>query len=114
MSLKRIIGIVICIGGIVLIFVSNYIKSQVESGKMQISSAESQVSQGKTLFGLNPVSKQVGNQVFFNSAEQQINAGKKDVAYYESLASQLQIAGIIAIVVGLGIVFIPFTTHKRK
>jgi hypothetical protein len=113
MNLKRIIGIVICIGGIVLIFVSNYIKNQVESGKIQISSAESQVSQGKTLFGVNPVSKQVGNQVFFNSADSQIAAGKRDVAYYESLASQLQIAGIVAIAVGLGVIFIPFSSKKR-
>ena len=108
MNLKRIIGILICIGGIILIFVSNYIKGQVESGKLQISSAESSVSQGKTLFGVSPVTKQVGNQLIFNSANEKISAGKRDVAYYESLASQLQIAGIIAIVVGLGVIFIPF------
>ncbi len=114
MNLKRIIGIVICIGGIVLIFVSNYIKNQVESGKIQISSGESQVNQGQTLFGVNPVTKQAGNQLFFNSAQEQINAGKRDVAYYESLASQLQIAGIIAIIVGLGVIFIPFSSTRRK
>jgi hypothetical protein len=113
MNLKRIIGILICIGGIVLIFVSIYITTQVESGKLQISSAESKVSTGKTLFGLTPVTKEAGNQLFFNSAEGQINAGKEEVAYYESLASILKIVGIIAIVVGLGVIFIPFGRKKR-
>lgn len=113
MNLKRIIGILICIGGVVMLFISNHIKNEVESGKMQISSAESQVSQGKTLFGLNPVTKTIGDQAVFNSAQNKINAGKEEVAYYESLAHQLQIGGIIAIIIGIGIALIPFGSKKQ-
>lgn len=113
MNLKRIIGILICTGGVVLIFISNHIKNQIESGKIQISNAESQVSQGKTFFGLNPVSKTIGDQAIFNPAQNKINAGKEEVTYYESLANQLQIGGIIAIVVGIGIALIPFGGKKR-
>lgn len=113
MNSKRIIGILICIGGVVLIFVSSYIQKQVESGELEISSAESKVGQGRTLFGLNPYSKEIGNQVFFNSADKKIEAGKEKAAHYASLANQLWIGGIAAIVVGLGIVFIPFGRKKR-
>lgn len=114
MNLKRIIGIIVCIGGVVLIFISNYIKNQVAQGQEQISSAESNVKTGKTLFGANPVTKEVGNQLIFKPAENKIKAGKEEVAYYEALASKLLIGGIVVIIAGLGIVFIPFGKKKRS
>jgi len=114
MTLKRIIGILICIGGIALLFISNYIEKEVAAGKQEISSAEQKVGQGKTLFGLNPYTKEIGNKAIFDPAEKKIQAGKAEVAYYEALASRLRIGGIAAIVIGIAIVLIPFGAAKKR
>ncbi len=113
MNLKRIIGIAVCIGGIVLILISNYIKSQVEEGKEEISDAESKVQRGKTLFGLNPYTEAIGQKIIFDPAEKKIDTGKQEISSYEAKASQFMIAGIIVIVVGIGIILIPFGRKKR-
>ena len=113
MKLTRIIGILIALAGVAMICVSYYIQNQVEAGKQEISSAEKKVSQGKTLFGLNPYSKEIGNKAIFNPAEQKISAGKEEVAYYEMLEQRLWIGGIIAIAAGLIITVIPFGKNKR-
>ena len=107
MNLRRIIGILICIGGIALIFLSNYIAKQVEEGKEKISNAQNKVEQGKTLFGQNPVSKEIGQKIFFDSAEEKINAGKEEVAEYEQMSNHLMVGGIALLLIGAIIIVIP-------
>ena len=112
MNLKRIIGILVCIAGVVLILFASYINNQVAAGKEQVASGQKKVDQGKTLFGLNPYTKAVGQKVIFDSADQKIKAGQEEIANYETLAGRLQIGGIVLIVAGLGIIFIP--SRKRR
>jgi hypothetical protein len=112
MNLKRIIGILVAIGGVVLIFVANHIQEQVEGGKEKVSSAEKSVGQGQRLFGLNPYTKEIGQRTIFDPAQNKINAGKEEISHYESLANSLKIGGIILALAGIGIVFIPFSRKK--
>ena len=51
MNLKRIIGIVVCIAGVVLLFISNYIKNQVTEGKEQIAAGKERSSRAKPSLG---------------------------------------------------------------
>ena len=112
MSIKRILGILICIAGVVLILISNNIKGQIAEGNLKISNAESQVNQGQSLFGLNPITKEIGQRAVIDPAQQKINAGKAEVAEYTILANRLMIGGIILCVVGFGIAVIPFGMKK--
>lgn len=99
--------------GIVMIGASKYIQGEVLEGRRQISSGEQKVETGRQLFGVNPVSKEVGNTLFFNSADKKIAAGKAEAEHYETLANQLQTGGIIAIVVGAGMILVSFRKKKK-
>ncbi len=112
MNSKQIAGIVIVIVGIGMIIGSNYIKGQVEQGKIQISSAQRKVDKSNSLFSINPVSKEIGKGIT-GSAQRKINAGEDEVAHYEEIAKWLNIGGIGAIVVG-GVVFFLGLSKKRK
>jgi uncharacterized protein YjeT (DUF2065 family) len=107
----RILGILVIVAGVVMIGTSQYIKGEVLKGREQISSGEKSVSQGRKLFGVNPVSKEVGDTVLFNQADRKIAAGKMQANDYARLANHLQTGGIIAILVGAGILVISF---KKK
>jgi hypothetical protein len=110
MNIRRIIGIIAVIGGIVLICISRYIKSEILAGNEQISSGEKQLSTMDKLFSLNPSTKPLGDQMT-SSGRKKIAEGREEIAYYTRLANQLQIGGIILIVAG-GVIFI--TGKKRK
>jgi hypothetical protein len=94
-----------------LIFISRSITSQVNQGKIKIENAENQVKGGKALFGLNPVSKQIGETAILNPAEKKISAGKEEVAKYEKLAGDLMKGSIALIVIGAILIIIP---RKKK
>ena len=88
-----------------MLFGSNYIAEQVEEGKARVQSAESSVSTSSSILSLNPMTDQVG-QAVSKSANKKIAKGKEDIAKYEALASKLQIAGVVLIVIGVGIVIL--------
>lgn len=113
MKLLRILGILILIAGIGCIFASDYITSQVNQGKIQVAKGEKVVNQGKQLFSLNPVAKQVG-QGLTNSAEKKINEGKQQINEYEALAAQLMTGGIVGCVLGAGLIIISFFGKGKK
>ena len=112
MTIKRIIGMIVALAGVALLFLSNYIAEQVTEGRAQISDAESQVGTGRQVFGLNPVSKQIGEKTIFNPADKKIAAGKEEVARYEVIARRAKMGGIVLIVVGFGIFIIPFKRRR--
>lgn len=114
MKILRILGILVLIAGIAAIMFSNYITNQVTEGKAKIASGEKSLNQANQLFSLNPVAKQVGKSVT-RSGEKKIAMGKEQIAYYENLAQQLMVGGIIGCVVGGGMFIISLlgSTHKR-
>ena len=105
MKSKRIFGVVLIIIGIVLILFSRYINMRVEEGKGIISSAQSTVNQGNTLFSATPETKAVGKAIT-GSAQSKINAGQAEISSYEELERWLMIGGIGLIIIGAGVVFI--------
>lgn len=110
MNMKRILGIAILVVGVVLLFVSNYIKGQVEEGKMKISDAEKKVGVANSLFSLSPVAKEI-TQGSMEGANRKIEAGKGDVAYYEKLAGQLKVGGYVLILAGAVVFLIGRKRH---
>ena len=108
----RIFGIVVLLAGVVMIGVSQHIKNEVAQGKLQIASGEQKVGVGKKIFGANQTSEKVGNTLFFDSADKKIAAGKQDIAEYTQMANQLQIGGIIAILIGAGMVVVSYRKKR--
>ena len=111
MNLKQIFGAIIFVGGIVLLFVAHYINTQIEEGNLQISSAQQKVDTSKKLFNMSPYSKPVGEGLT-SGAQSKINAGKGTIEYYTIVAQRCQIGGIIALVVGAGMMF--FFRNKKR
>jgi hypothetical protein len=111
MNTKRILGIICVIGGVVLLCISGYIKSQVGEGSEQVAAAQKKLDQGNSLFSMSPATKQLG-QGITGGANKKIASAKEMIAYYQNLAEQLMIGGIVLIVVG-GIVLI-FSRKKRR
>jgi hypothetical protein len=108
---KRVFAIVVFIVGVAMVGGAYYINTQVAEGKLQVSSAEKKVDQGKTLFSLNPVSKEIGDQIT-KSADRKIDKAKEEISYYAGLAQNLQIGGIVLIVIGIG--FFIFAGRSKK
>jgi hypothetical protein len=102
---KRNFGILSIILGILLIVGSFYIKSRVEEGRKQISQAESKISQGKQLFSLNPITKEVGKEMAA-SAEIKISDATQKANRYETIALLCQIGGVLFVIVGGGLIFL--------
>ncbi len=105
MNFKQILGALIFVGGIVLLFVAHYINTQIEEGNIQIFNAQKKVDQGSSLFNMTPYSKPIG-QGLTSGAQKKINEGKGTIAYYTVVAQRCQISGIIAIVIGAGMMFL--------
>jgi hypothetical protein len=113
MKMLRIIGILILVAGIAAILFSNYITTQVKEGKLKITQGEQKVNKGKQLFSLSPATKEVGGALT-QSADKKIQEGKEQVGYYEQLASELQIGGIIGCIVGAGLILFSFIGKNGK
>ncbi len=106
MTKRRVWGAIIAAVGIAMLFVSSYIKGEVEKGKEQISSAQGTVDTGKKLFGLSPATKPLGDGLA-SGAQRKIDAGREDVKRYTAIANGFLAGGIVLIVVGGILVFIP-------
>jgi hypothetical protein len=111
MNKKRTLGIAIAIIGVVLIGFSMYIKTQVLQGNAQIASGQKKLDTTSKVFSFSSATKPFGDQVT-KSGNKKIAKGKEEIAYYTKLANQLQVGGIILIVVGAGIAV--FSGKKRR
>ncbi len=107
---RRIVGIALLVGGLVSVLVSSYIKNEVAKGRLQISSAQAKVDKGSQLFSLSPATQDVGKGLT-GMAQRKIDAGSAEANYYANLAQVLMIGGIAAMVVGAGVLFIPYRRH---
>lgn len=112
--MKKMTGIIICIGGVVLLLISHYIEEQVAEGQERISNAESSVSQGKKLFGINPYSKAIGEEVIIRPSESKISAGKEEASYYEGIGKATKVGGIVLFSIGIIALLFPYFTKKKK
>ncbi len=113
MKSARIIGLIVLLAGIGSLMLSNYISNQVLEGKGQIAAGEKKVEQGKSLFQGDVVSEQMGKAIT-SGAEKKIARGKEEIAYYEQVAEMLHTGGLIASIVGVGILIYSFTMKKKS
>jgi hypothetical protein len=112
MNVKRILGIIVFIAGVVMLFVSSNIKKQIAEGTLKVNAAEKSVGQANSLFSLSPTAKQL-TQGSMQGAQKKIAAGKKEIAYYAKLADELQIGGFVLIGAGI-LIFVLGRSHKHK
>lgn len=112
MGLRRIIGILIVIVGILCLGVSYYINNQILQGVAKIKSAQEKVNKGNDFFSgsSNPVMQGIGSQVT-GSAQKKINLGKEEIEKYTAIADNLQMGGIVLLIVGGILIIIP---RKRR
>jgi len=111
MRLQRMIGIIALAGGVVLLGISMYIKSEILAGNEQIAAGERKLSTIDKVFSVSPTTQQYGSQIT-KSGRSKIAKGKEDIAYYTDLANKLQIGGIILLVGGAGVLL--FGNKKKK
>ncbi len=111
MNLKRIIGGVVILGGVVMLFIANYIQNEIEAGTLKITKAEKSVGQANSLFSLSPATKELSKGAI-SGANKKIAAGKQEIAYYTKVAHDLQMGGFVLI--GAGILVIVLGGHKKK
>ncbi|MFI5334626.1 MAG: hypothetical protein ACHQT8_05625 [Chlamydiales bacterium] len=100
--MKRTMGALVFIIGLLMLGGSFYIKSQVLAGREQISSAQKNVDNGKSLFSLSPYTKDAGD-LMAGSVQKKIDAGTAEANRYEQIACWLKIGGIVFMVAGAGI-----------
>ncbi|MGH2611532.1 MAG: hypothetical protein ACRDFB_00615 [Rhabdochlamydiaceae bacterium] len=112
MNVKRILGIIVFIAGVVMLFVSSNIKKQVAEGTLKVRSAEKTVNQANSLFSLSPATKQL-TQGTMKGAQKKIAAGKEQIAHYSKLADELQVGGFVLICAGI-LIFVLGAGHKGK
>lgn len=103
MHKKRMIGILVLLGGVILMVFSGYIAVRVGEGREQIDSAQKKVDLGNSIFSLTPTSKKVGKQIT-NPFQKRINEGKQEVGEYEALEYKLRIGGVILLILGFVLV----------
>ena len=111
MNSTKITGLVVIIVGAALLLFSDYIAQEVAEGREQIQQGQQSVDTLDSLFSQSQYTKSVG-KTFTGSAQKRIDRGNREVAKYGALSNQLQIGGIILIVVGIGIFF--FWKKKRR
>ena len=104
MNVKQVLGGIIFVGGLGLLYLAHYINEQVAEGNLQILSGQKKVNQMNSLFNMSPYTKDVGKGIT-SGAQQQINEGQNTIEYYTMVANRCRIGGIVALVVGAGMVF---------
>lgn len=105
MNWKQLLGAAAIVVGVIFLFLAHSIDVRLQEGRAEISRGESQVNQGRRLFSGSPVSKEVGNQLLFNSADKKIAEGKEAIQTYSILAGQLKIGGILLIIGGICVIY---------
>ncbi len=111
--IRRILGIVFAVGGIIMLLFSNYIYEQIGEGNRKISRAQKQVDTGNAFLSLTPESKKIGEHLT-GPIQQKIDDGRATVEEYEVLAERLHIGGIVLIIVGAGLFIISFINRRKR
>lgn len=104
---KRILGIIIIILGLGLIGTSFYIKTQTKKGQEEVSQAQKKVEKGKSIFSVNPVTKEIGKGLS-KVAESKIKEAISKIKKYNTVAFWLMFGGIVLVIVGVVIIVISF------
>lgn len=100
MNFRRILGILVIVIGIGSIGTSQYIRREVEAGRMKIDRAQSQVDQGKGLLKMAPKEARPVGDIFTGSAQKKIDEGRNKADAYSKKSDFLLTGGIILIIIG--------------
>jgi hypothetical protein len=100
---KRLFGVGSLVIGAALIVFSLVIKQKVREGQGKITNAEQSVQKGQGLFGSNPYTKPLGDNLM-SGANNKIAAGKESIAYYTLVSNIMMVGGIVLVVLGGGLI----------
>lgn len=109
MKTRRTWGIIFIIAGAAMLFFSEYIAREVSQGKQELKSGKRQVKEVESIFSVSKYTKPFGEAVT-SGAHKKIQKGEGDITYYDMVARNLRIVGIILI--GIGFVLIFFSKKK--
>lgn len=102
MTGKRILGLLLILIGAGFIYFSQYIADQVEHGREEIRSGQKKINTTRSIFSQSKYTEPFGEAIT-RPGEKKIAAGRRDIAHYSNLASKLELAGIVLIIVGIGV-----------
>ena len=104
MRTKKISSVLAILVGIAMIFFSLYIMGEVAQGRDRLSKAQGSLNKSQGLFGLTPVTEEVGHGVT-RGTQKKLDAYGAEADEYARLAIWLRVGGIILIAVGAGSLF---------
>lgn len=105
MRQRKIIGVIFCIIGIVLILAGRYVQSEIAQGRGQIHQAEQASTAAKgILSSQNSHVQKYGNKAL-GYVEDRVDEGTLQANFYEKVSYALFALGVIAIIVGIYLIF---------
>jgi hypothetical protein len=110
MSAKKMIGLILLIGGLGMMAMSMYITSKVDEGKAKLHKAEKTVHEGSKLFSMTPATKEL-SEGLTSGVKEKFDDAHEQIVHYEAIANGMQYGGIAILVLGAGMLL--FRT-KRK
>jgi hypothetical protein len=111
MNFKQIIGALVFVGGLVLLYLAHYINVQIEQGNTEIFAGQKRVDDTNALFDRTPATKPIGRGLT-SGGQRQIDEGRGTIEYYTVVAQRCQIGGIVALIVGAGMMV--FLRNKKR
>ncbi len=109
MRSKRVIGIVVGVVGIAMIFTAHCIRQQTDEGSVKVTRAQQKMDAANEALAKDKNAKQSRGAT--SSIQRNINEAKVQIQEYGSLATWLQVGGIIFVLGGVGTLFL---TRKKK
>jgi hypothetical protein len=109
----KITGILILTIGVGCLIFSSYIQSQIDAGKKKIENVQSSIDTGNKILSLSPKAKELG-QSLSKPIQKKLDAGQETIDKYQTIATNLNIAGWLALPIGALLILYAFFWKKRS
>lgn len=113
MGVKKFLGIKGFIWGVVLIAASAHIANRVAAGREEIAGAQDQVNQAEGIFGITPVTAEVGEDLAEPNQEQ-IDFESQRADKYAVISRQIQVGGAILLAIAIALLVMPRKKRHHK
>jgi uncharacterized membrane protein HdeD (DUF308 family) len=104
--MRRILGILVLLGGIVLLVLSANLKKRIQGGKLKIAEAQQQAQQENGSLPLRPIPRARVESAEEQAKQQAMQRGEEtsqELSQFEAYVSWFHVGGIVFIILGAGI-----------